>query len=272
MSLKPQTLADVQGYADTRGIELQKVGVKNVEVPINILQKNGHTQVVAANITMSVGLPQAEKGTHMSRFIIQLAERCANKAFCYNLKEFLADTQQRLKATSAHIQIDFRYFVDKPSPVSDYVAPMAYQCSFDAALKGSTDYTFVLGIELPIATLCPCSKAISDYGAHNQRALLKAKVLLDTEDDHHQVVWMEDLIKAFDECASCPVYPILKREDEKYVTERAYDNPKFVEDVIREAITVLRNTPSVLGFELEVEALESIHGHNAWAYQKENMP
>lgn len=263
-------IPDVQNYEDARGIALQQVGVKNVEMPIAILQKNGHTQPVAANITLSVDLPKESKGTHLSRFVIQLNESIENKAFCYNLKSFLADTQERLQASASHIKMDFRYFVDKPSPISNYSAPMAFGCSFEARLLGKEDYGFVLGIEVPIATLCPCSKAISDYGAHNQRALIRAKIAFDTEADH-EVVWIEDLVKDLDECASCPVYPILKRADEKYVTERAYDNPKFVEDVMREVIATLRKKPGVVGFEIEVEALESIHGHNAWAYQKEGL-
>ncbi len=263
-----QPLIDVQSHADARGIALHKVGVKNVEVPIYVLQKDGRTQMVAASITISVDLPAEQKGTHMSRFVIQLAEKSTSKAFCYNLRDFLRETQQRLKSNTAHIEMNFRYFIHKEAPVTKIPAPVAYQCSFGASLTGEEDYKFVLGLEMPIATLCPCSKAISDYGAHNQRAIIRAKLALDTQSDY-EVLWLEDLVKAFDECASCPIFPVLKREDEKYVTERAYDNPKFVEDVIRECVAVLQTYPSVTGYELEVEALESIHGHNAWAYQQE---
>jgi GTP cyclohydrolase IB len=263
-------LLDVQNLVDSRGIALQKVGVKNVELPVHILQKDGITQMVSATVTLSVDLPEEYKGTHLSRFIIQLAERSEDKAFCYNLKDFLEETKTRLASNEAHIEMGFRYFVKKASPVTKMVAPMAYQCRFEAALSPKGEYQFTLGVEIPIATLCPCSKAISDYGAHNQRAMIRAKVRLDMDNDH-QVLWIEDLADALDECASCPVYPILKRADEKYVTERAYDNPKFVEDVMRECVATLRATPSVLGFELEVEAFESIHGHNAWAYQNEGL-
>lgn len=265
-----QPLEDIQNTPDSRGIDLQKVGVKNVEVPVHIVQKNGRSQMVAASVTLSVGLSREHKGTHLSRFIIQLAESTENKAFCYNLKGFLQDTQTRLGAKSSHIAMDFRYFVNKKSPISKMEAPMAFPCRFEASLHGDNDYTFTLGLEVPIATLCPCSKAISDYGAHNQRAVIRVNLTLDTENDH-QVVWIEDLVSALDECASCPVYPILKRADEKYVTERAYDNPKFVEDVIRECVAMLREIPSVQRFQVEVEALESIHGHNAWAYQEEDL-
>lgn len=270
MSTSKQSLIDIQSSADTRGIAIQRVGVKDVEIPMHVLQRDGHTQWVVANVTMSVGLSKEEKGTHMSRFIIQLSENSQSKAFCYDLKAFLEDTQKRLEATSAYIKMDFRYFIDKKAPISGISAPMAYQCRFEATLNGTSEYTFALGVDVPMATLCPCSKAISDYGAHNQRAMIRATAVLDTEGEH-QVTWIEDLIEALDECASCPVYPILKREDEKYVTERAYDNPKFVEDVIRDSVTVMRNLPSVRGFEVEVEAFESIHGHNAWAHQKEGV-
>jgi GTP cyclohydrolase IB len=269
MLMDSQPLIDVQSHADTRGIALQKVGVKNVELPLHVLQKDGHTQMVAASVTMSVSLPEEQKGTHLSRFIIQLAEQNDSIAFCYNLKQFLEETQRRLDATNAYIKMDFRYFIQKKAPISLMSAPMAVSCSFEASLHG-TAYQFALGLEVPIATLCPCSKAISDYGAHNQRAMIRTRMLLDTQHDH-QVAWIEDLVAALDECASCPVYPILKRTDEKYVTERAYDNPKFVEDVIRECVATLRQVPSVKGFEVEVEALESIHGHNAWASQNEGF-
>lgn len=270
MVLEKQPLVDIQSTPDVRGIAIQQVGVRHVEMPVPILQKDGHTQTVCANVSLSVGLSETQKGTHLSRFIIQLAERAQNQVFCFSLKEFLADTQQRLQSDSAYITMGFRYFIQKPAPVSGLVSPMAYGCSFEAALIGTSDYRFVLGVEVPIKTLCPCSKAISDYGAHNQRALVKARVQLDTQHDH-EMLWIEDLVETLEACASCPVYPILKREDEKYVTERAYDNPKFVEDVIREAIAALRGNPVIRGFEVTVEALESIHGHNAWAYQKEGL-
>jgi GTP cyclohydrolase IB len=265
-----QLLEDVQGRPDTRGIALQKAGVKNVGIPLHVIQKDGQTQRVLANVSMSVGLAASEKGTHMSRFIIQLVESSKSKAFCCDLKSFLADTQERLNAETAYIKMDFQYVVDKPSPVTLMSAPMAYHCSFEASLVGTSTYQFILGVEVPIATLCPCSKAISDYGAHNQRAMVRAKVLLDTMNEH-SVFWIEDLIQLLDNCASCPVFPILKREDEKYVTEYAYDNPKFVEDVLRDSIASLREIPSAKGFQLEVEALESIHSHNAWAYQEEGF-
>ncbi len=269
MPTQGHSLIDIQSSPDTRGIALQKVGVKDVTVPLNIVQKDGHSQMVSAKVTMSVDLPATEKGTHLSRFIIQLAENSRSKAFCYNLKDILQDTVDRLGSQNAFIKIDFPYFIERKSPVSEMLAPMAYNCSFSASLMNG-QYDFALGLDVPITTLCPCSKAISKYGAHNQRASIEAQLRLDTQADH-EVLWIEDLVASLEECGSCPVYPILKREDEKYVTERAYENPKFVEDVIRESIKLFQSLPTIVGYEIKVEAFESIHGHNAWAYQKENM-
>jgi GTP cyclohydrolase IB len=271
---KSHSLLDVQGLDDTRNIALQQVGVKEVAIPMSVLQKDGKIQHVTALARLSVGLPGEFKGTHMSRFIIQLAEWSHDKVLSVNLKEFLVETTQRLNAPSAQTEIKFKYFIDKKAPVSNMSAPMAYDCSFngsiDLAASPTAQYQLTLGIIIPIATLCPCSKAISDYGAHNQRAELKVQVHLDANLDH-PVVWIEDLVAHLEECASCPVYPLVKREDEKFMTEKAYDNPKFVEDVARDAILALREYPGVTGFSIEVEALESIHGHNAWTAHQENF-
>jgi GTP cyclohydrolase IB len=238
-----------------------------VDMPLTVLQKDGTTQTVSARVRMSVGLQAENKGTHMSRFIMQLSEWSRNNTFSVNFDEFLQEMQHRLEAPTSEISVAFRYFMEKAAPVTKLSAPMGYDCTFLGQLHG-THYQFTLGVTVPISTLCPCSKTISDYGAHNQRAEIRVKLLIDSQ-ENHALVWIEDLITALDECASCPVYPLLKRADEKWVTERQYDNPKFVEDVIRDATLVLRNYPGVQGFELEVEALESIHGHNAWAFHSE---
>jgi GTP cyclohydrolase IB len=264
------TLLDVQGLADRRGVTLNQVGIKNVEIPMQVIQKDGKSQAVQAVATMSVGLPAEFKGTHMSRFVIQLSEWSQNKALCLNLREFLEEAKERLEAPSAYIDLRFRYFIDKAAPVSRMSAPMAYECEFKASLDEQEHYRFVLSIVVPCATLCPCSKAISDYGAHNQRAEIRASVLIDLETEH-RVVWIEDLIDGLEAASSCPVYPLVKRVDEKFITEKAYDNPKFVEDVIRESTLFLRNYKGITGFSLEVEALESIHAHNAWAAHAENF-
>ena len=263
------TLLDVQGLPDIRGIDLKRVGVSRVDIPMQILQADGHYQTVTAKATMSVGLPKEHKGTHMSRFIIQLSEWSRGKVISMHLPEFMAEAQERLNATTAQLDLTFQYFVEKPAPVTRQSAPMGFVCRLQGRIDQDV-FTMGLGVTVPIATLCPCSKAISKYGAHNQRAEVAANLVVASEEATNQpVIWFEDIITLLEETASCPVYPLLKREDEKYVTERQYENAKFVEDVIRDATHSLRKLPSVAGFSLEVEALESIHGHNAWTYHEE---
>lgn len=264
------TLLDVQGLADRRGVTLNQVGIKNVEMPLIVLQKNGKTQTVQASATMSVGLPAECKGTHMSRFVIQLKEWSRDRVFSLDLKDFVEELKTRLDAPSAYTELRFRYFIDKPAPVSGLSAKMAYECTFKGCLDESGHHRVMLSVIVPCATLCPCSKAISDYGAHNQRAEIRATVILDPE-ANERVVWIEDLVAGLEEASSCPVYPLIKRADEKFITEKAYDNPKFVEDVIRDATLFLRSYNGITGFNLEVEAMESIHAHNAWATHAENF-
>ena len=171
---------------------------------------------------------------------------------------------KRLEAKSGELEFRFKYFIEKQSPVTALSSPMSYDCIF----KGQIDndgYKFILGVEVPVTTLCPCSKEISDNGAHNQRAFIRVRVSYD-EDKH---IWIEDLVDMVESCASCPVYPLLKREDEKFVTEKAYSNPKFVEDVLRDVVVKLRQDKIITEFEVECEAFESIHNHSAWAYQHE---
>jgi GTP cyclohydrolase I len=271
-SLSP--LPDVQGLADKRGVTLDQVGVSRVEIPMRVLQKDGHVQLVQATATMSVGLPSTLKGTHMSRFILLLSDWSQNRILSLYLHEFLEESRQRLEAPSAFIGLKFKYFLNKKAPVSGLSAPMAYECSFHGSVDANDVYRLMLSIVVPCATLCPCSKAISDYGAHNQRAEIRVQVRLkpdNTLSNPASVVWIEDLIEGLEQSSSCPVYPLIKRVDEKFVTEKAYDNPRFVEDVIREATLFLRTLEGVTGFQLEVEALESIHAHNAWAAHAENF-
>ena len=263
-------LLDVQNLADERGVDLTWVGIRNVEIPIKLLQKDGKTQSVGAFAGLSVGLSREFKGTHMSRFVEQLAEWSREHILTLDLREFLADTKQRLKSPTAQLELKFRYFMEKKSPATDNSAPMAYECTFHGTLDENDDYRLVLGVVVPVTTLCPCSKEISDYGAHNQRSEIRAKVIIDPSTEH-RVVWIEDLVTALEQTASCPVFPLLKRPDEKWVTEQAYDHPKFVEDVIRESTLLLRNYDGVTGFSLEVEAFESIHAHNAWTIHAENF-
>lgn len=266
----PDPLLDVQNLADERGVDLNWVGIRNVEIPITVLEKSGGKQQVAAMAGLSVGLSRKFKGTHMSRFVEQLAEWSKSHVLTLDLKDFLVDTKQRLNAPTATLTLAFRYFMEKKSPATDNSAPMAYGCHFEGVLNENDEYRLVLSVTVPVTTLCPCSKEISDYGAHNQRSEIRARVAIDPT-QAHRVVWLEDLIESLEKTASCPVYPLLKRPDEKFVTEWAYNHPKFVEDVIRESTLLLRDAEGVTGFSLEVEAFESIHAHNAFAIHSENF-
>lgn len=262
-AINTKPLLDVQSTPDVRGIALQRVGVSHVELPMQILDKHGGTQAIATISSMTVDLPPESKGTHMSRFI-EIANRWGkDKVFSLNVREFLEETCDKLHAQSAYLDMRFKYFIEKQAPVSGLSAPMGYDCRFRSALVNGT-YEFILGVDVPMSTLCPCSKAISEFGAHNQRAHTRAQLIIDPTPDH-PVIWIEDVVHLLEAQASCPVFPMLKRSDEKWVTERQYTNPKFVEDVLRDSILALREMQYVNGFHIEVEALESIHGHNAYA-------
>jgi len=258
---------DVQNQADSRGVEIQKVGIKDFELPIVIQRKDAEDKVIYASATCGVTLPAHYKGTHMSRFVEVLNEWRGKKTL--DIKSCVESMVEKLDAKSAYLKFDFKYFIDKKSPVTGISATMCYDCTFEGILddwqEENEEYRFYLGVEVPVTTLCPCSKEISNYGAHNQRAIVSVKVTY-PEDEH---IWIEDLVSAIEKTASSELYPLLKREDEKYVTEHAYDNPKFVEDVLRDVVLMLRNNDKIDSFEVECESLESIHNHSAWAYQME---
>lgn len=257
-------MKDIQNLKDERGVDIQKVGIKNIDLPLIIQRKNNANQVVCANARVNVSLPRHYKGTHMSRFVEVLSEWQNKNLLGIDIKGCLEKIIENLEAKSGELEFKFKYFIDKKAPVSELTSKMSYECSFEGRIIDG-DYKFILGVLVPVTTLCPCSKEISEYGAHNQRALISVKISYN-EDEH---VWLEDLVELIEQCASCPVYPLLKRKDEKYVTERAYQNPKFVEDVLRDVVVKLRSHKTVKEFEVECEALESIHDHSAWAYQKE---
>ena len=262
--LKDLPLQDVQNLVDNRGIEIQKVGIKNVDVPLIIQRKGKDNQVVYATATICASLDMNYKGTHMSRFMEILNEWREKELLGVDIKGCLEAIQNKLGARAAQVKFNFKYFIEKEAPVSKQKSLMAYDCSFEGKLDGNK-YNFFLGTKVPVTTLCPCSKEISDYSAHNQRAFVE--VLISYDESEH--IWLEDLISDIEKTASCEVYPLLKREDEKYVTEKAYDNPKFVEDVLRDIVLKFRNNPKIKYFEAEVESIESIHNHSAWAYQLE---
>lgn len=257
-------MKDIQNLKDERNVDIQKVGIKHLELPLIIQRKNNSNQVVYSKAKVNVSLPRDYKGTHMSRFVEVLTEWKNKNLLGVDIKGCLEEIIKRLDAKSGELEFRFKYFIEKFSPVTKLSAPMSFDCIF----KGQIDenrYKFILGVEVPVTTLCPCSKEISENGAHNQRAFIRVRVSYD-EDKH---IWLEELVDLVESCSSCPVYPLLKREDEKFVTEKAYSNPKFVEDVLRDVVVKLRQHEVINEFEVECEAFESIHNHSAWAYQHE---
>ena len=199
----------------------------------------------------------------MSRFIEILEEYRKKDLIGVDIKKMLEDMKLRLESKSAYLKFDFKYFIKKKAPKSALEALMCYDCYFEGTLDENDVYKFFLGVKVPLTTLCPCSKEISDFGAHNQRATVSLKISY--PGDKH--IWLEDLISEIESCGSSELYSLLKREDEKCVTERAYENPKFVEDVIRDVVIKLENNPVISTYEVEIEAFESIHNHSAWAKQ-----
>lgn len=248
---------DVQTRHDSRNIPIDKVGVKDISYPVTVMDKNKKFQQTVARINLYVDLPHHFKGTHMSRFI-EVLNTHREQIALDKLEPMLQEMKKKLGASSAHLEMEFPYFVEKRAPVSKAKGLMEYTCSFSASLADSFD--FVLGIRVPVTSLCPCSKEISSYGAHNQRSLITVRVR------YREFVWIEDLIELVEKCGSSPVYSLLKRPDEKFVTEQAYDNPKFVEDIVREVTENLLKNPSFSWFSVEVENFESIHKHSAYAY------
>jgi GTP cyclohydrolase I len=264
--LERPNVPDVQGQADARRVDLQRVGVRRVDLPVAIRQRDGSALPVVARLSLSADLAGHTKGTHMSRFVEALEDWRGEPLSPDVLVRLLEDVRVRLGATSAHLGARFPYFLTKHAPVTGRAGTMGYVCQIAAVLDGG-GYAHVLGAEVPVTTLCPCSKAIADAGAHNQRAWVRLSVRPRPGAD----LWFEDLIRQVEALASCELYPVLKRADEKAVTERAYANPRFVEDVLRDVVLWLRADPRVTWFEAECEAEESIHAHNAFAQQTETV-
>jgi len=254
-------LKDVQNKSDNRGIPIQNVGVSDVHLPFLIKTKAGAFQSVLAKINLTVNLPKEYKGTHMSRFIEILSEWSQKPVSSREMECMLTDTIDKLDAEYAQLDIEFKYFIEKKAPVSGLISMLDIDCLFSATLTKGQPLDFTLGVHVPFTSLCPCSKEISEYGAHNQRGLMKVKIQYDNE----HFIWIEDLVTLMEAEGSCPVYPLLKREDEKYVTEYAYENAKFVEDVLRDLVLSLRKQKAVHWFEIQCENYESIHNHSAYA-------
>ena len=254
-------MRDIQNEEDTRDVPLQKVGVRGLQYPVQVLDKLNKTQQTTATVDLFVNLPHHYKGTHMSRFIEIFHRHHANLTMKHFL-EMLDEIRDSLSAQYAYGSVRFPFFIEKKAPVSGEAGIMSYMCSYEGCV-GDDVRNFFISIEVPVTTVCPCSKAISDYGAHNQRGIVRVKLL------YSDFFWIEDIITLIEGCASGGLYSVLKRQDEKYVTEHAYDNPRFVEDVVREVYLGLRSFPveqPFRWFSVEAENFESIHNHNAYAY------
>jgi GTP cyclohydrolase IB len=254
---KVNSVEDVQGHADTRRIPINRVGIKEIVHPVKVKDRSRGEQHTVATFNMYVNLPHNFKGTHMSRFV-EILNQHEREISVESFGKMLVEMTERLAATSGHIEMTFPYFVMKKAPVTGVESLMNYQATiFGEHTDGKTEVW--LKVVVPTTSLCPCSKEISDYGAHNQRS----HITLTARIAEH--MWLEELIEIAEREASCEVYGILKRPDEKFVTERAYDNPKFVEDTVRDVAVAMNKEKRVRAYVVESENFESIHNHSAYA-------
>jgi GTP cyclohydrolase I len=250
-------IEDVQSRADTRRLPINKVGVKDIFHPVRIMGRDGGEQHTIASFNMYVFLPHNFKGTHMSRFVEILNEH-EREISVESFRTMLTDMAERLESEAGHIEMSFPYFIMKKAPVSGVQSLMDYRATLIGEVKNGKPEMWIK-VVVPVTSLCPCSKKISAYGAHNQRS----HVTISAKVQGH--VWIEELIDIAEQEASCELYGILKRPDEKFVTERAYDNPKFVEDMVRDVAVRLNDDERIRSYVVESENFESIHNHSAYA-------
>lgn len=258
------SLKDVQKKPDYRGITIQKVGVKKAHLPLLILTENNDYQRVLGDVSICSDLTHKYRGVHMSRFMEILNRWSSKHMSSKQLKEILDEVCKKLESERSQISVHFKYFLKKNAPITGSTGFIDYDCEFYGLMSG-TRYSFILGAAVPVQLVCPCSKEISKYGAHNQRADIQVRL----EYFPGEFIWLEELIKTVEEAGSTDVFPVIKREDEKEITERAFENPKFVEDALRQLVEKFRNDSRIRWFEVECESYESIHNHNAFAYQME---
>jgi len=251
-------MIDIQSQPDNRNISIDKVGIKKLKYPITVLDRNNGLQNTVALINMYVDLPGEYKGTHMSRFV-EMLHLLRPEVSLKKISVILAQMKEYLDAASAHIEVTFPYFIEKKAPVSGIPGLMDYTCTFIGASYSNGDVDLILQVNVPISSVCPCSKEISKEGAHNQRG----SVLLKTR--FKKFIWLEDMINLVESAASCDVYSVLKRVDEKHVTEKGYTNPKFVEDIVRDIAVKLNQDDNITWFSVSAENFESIHNHSAYA-------
>ncbi len=258
MTKAPTTspMPDVQAATDTRRLSIDRVGVRGVTYPITLRTREGGEQTTVASVSMYVSLPHHRKGTHMSRFL-QVLNEYARPLTPECISVVTREIKERLEAEEAHFELSFPYFIEKKAPVTGSPGLMDYKVTFEATSNHHKD--FVMTVRAPATSLCPCSKEISAYGAHNQRCEVEASVRFNGR------MWIEDLVELLEASASAPVFAVLKRPDEKYVTEAAFDNPKFVEDIVRDLALRLERDERVTWYTCKSENFESIHNHNAYA-------
>lgn len=252
-------MKDIQNQRDYRNIPIDKVGIKNLRYPITVRDRRDGFQHTVATINMYVDLPHKNRGTHMSRFVEMLhilQPEVSLKTFSVTLEQM----KKYLNAASAHIEITFPYFIEKKAPVSNSPGLMDYTCTISGTSDPNNDIDLISEVIVPISSVCPCSKEISEVGAHNQRG----EVRLSTR--FKKFIWIEDMIELVEESASCDVYSVLKRVDEKHVTEKGFTNPKFVEDIVRDIAKRLKKDTNITWFSVSAENFESIHNHSAYAH------
>jgi GTP cyclohydrolase I len=250
-------IEDIQGMLDVRQIAIDKVGIKSMRHPIKVKDKSGDIQHTVGLFNMYVHLPQHFKGTHMSRFV-EILNTNEREISIENFESILKEVVHRLEARSGHIEITFPFFINKSAPVSGVTSLMDYEVTLIGEMQDG-QYQMTLQVLVPVTSLCPCSKKISNYGAHNQRSHVTVTAKINA------FIWIEDLVTMVERQASSELYGLLKRPDEKYVTEHAYDNPKFVEDMVRDVAAQLNAEPRIGAYTVECENFESIHNHSAYA-------
>jgi GTP cyclohydrolase I len=253
-------MPDVQGSHDLRKIAINKVGVKDIRYPIRLhCPATGGSQNTVAHVNMYVALPHDQKGTHMSRFL-EILNRHHDSIQSDQLMDICHDIKDRLEAQEAHLEFAFPYFIDKKAPVTGQVGKIDIEVTFECTSNVRDD--FVMGVKVPATSLCPCSKEISKYGAHNQRCEIEAKVRFGPG----KMMWIEELCQIVEQAASTQVFAVLKRPDEKFVTEDAFENPKFVEDIVRDLALTLDGEDRICWYQIHSTNYESIHNHNAYAF------
>jgi len=254
-------LRDVASDHDDRGITIDGVGIRDLHLPVRIRQKAGGAARVVGVFDATVELPHYERGTHMSRTVAILLNWSKREVSLHEMEGILREYQSAFSARAAHLSVRFKYFLDKQTPVSKLTCQLDYDCRFDATIVDE-DFAFALEVEVPVLTVCPCSLEIAQVGAHSQRGIVRVRIGATAG----VIIWLEDLIPLVEQQGSSEVCPILKREDEKYLTERAFANPKFVEDVVRDTVIAVRGLAGVEWYQVSCETFESIHNHNAYAY------